>query len=103
MLDRIDFAPLFGSTSAPNQRETIEPAQGSGLARASQPRARAIWAGAQMASAEDYRRKAEDFRKQATSVPPGDLRQAYLEIADEYDRLATAVERLEQRDRGRPS
>jgi hypothetical protein len=103
MLDRIDFAPLFRSTIAAHKRETIEQAHGSGRARASRSSARWIWAGAQLASAEEYRRKAENFRKQATSVPQDDLRKAYLEIADEYDRLATEVEKFEERDRGRPS
>lgn len=53
-----------------------------------------------MAPPEDYRRKAEEFRKQAASVQDGALRQAYLDIADEYERLAMEVEKAQRGNEG---
>ena len=74
----------------------VDRASGSRQSRAGRFSARWIWAGAAIAPAEEYRRKAGEFRKQAASVKDGALRQAYLDIADEYERLAMEVEKAQR-------
>lgn len=80
--------------------EFADRASGNGPARASVFSARWICAGAAMAPAEEYRRKAEDMRKKATSVADAVLRQAYLDVADGYDHLAMEIEKTEAQKRG---
>lgn len=80
--------------------EFADRASGNGPARAGIFSARWICAGVAMAPAEEYRRKAEEMRKQATSVADAVLRQAYLDVADEYDHLAMEIEKTEAQKRG---
>jgi len=43
--------------------------------------------------AEEYRQLARDFHAMARSLPPGERRSAWLEMAEEWDRLADQEER----------
>jgi hypothetical protein len=90
------FPRGVGRRAVDRRFEFANRATGQGSVRAGRFSARWIWAGAAMAPAEEYRRKAEALRKQAASVTDGALRQAYLEVADEYDRLAMEVEKAER-------
>jgi hypothetical protein len=42
---------------------------------------------------EKFRSKATELRERAAKMPDTDLRQQFLDLADEYDALAVVIER----------